>query len=38
MSIEQSTLLHIDFWSQLSEDTPDLTRLYEIGIKLAFSN
>lgn len=38
LNIEQSTMLHIDFWSQLSEDTPDLSRVYEIGIKLNYAN
>ncbi|EGR30970.1 hypothetical protein IMG5_119850 [Ichthyophthirius multifiliis] len=37
-NIEQSTALHMDFWSQLSEDTPDLCRVYEIGTKLNYYN
>ena len=37
-SIEKSAQLHSEFWSQLSEDSPDLTRLAEIGGKINFLN
>ena len=33
-SIEKITLLHIEFWAQLKEDTPDLLKLNDIGSKL----
>lgn len=35
-SIEKSSSLHIEFWSQLSEDTPDLAKLYEIGTRMMY--
>lgn len=33
-NIERCSLLHMEFWSQLSEDTPDLTKLNELGSKI----
>ena len=33
-NIERSALMHMEFWSQLSEDNPDLGKLNEIGIKI----
>ena len=33
-NIEKSALLHMEFWSQLSEDNPDLTKLNDIGSKI----
>ena len=35
-SIEISSTLHIEFWSQLSEDTPDLAKLYEVGTRMMY--
>lgn len=35
-SIEKSASLHIEFWSQLSEDTPDLGKLYEVGTRMMY--
>ncbi len=35
-SIEKSSTLHIEFWSQLSEDTPDLAKLYEVGTRMMY--
>ena len=32
--IEKSALLHYEFWNHLLEDSPDLGRLGEIGIKI----
>ncbi|KRX01054.1 PAS domain [Pseudocohnilembus persalinus] len=32
-NIELSTNHHIEFWSQMAEDIPDLIKLYELGIK-----
>ena len=32
--IERCSMLHMEFWSQLSEDTPDLSKLNEIGSKI----
>lgn len=31
--IEKSSTLHIEFWSQLSEDTPDLRAILDMGTK-----
>lgn len=36
-SIERSSLSHMEFWQQLSEDNPDLGKLNEIGQKINFS-
>ena len=36
-NIEKSALLHMEFWSQLSEDQPDLAKLGEIGGKISSS-
>jgi PAS domain S-box-containing protein len=36
LSIEKSSSLHIEFWSQLSEDTPDLGKLYEVGTLMMY--
>jgi len=36
-NIEKSSLLHMEFWSQLSEDNPDLAKLSDIGSKINFS-
>jgi len=36
-NIEKSSLLHMEFWSQLSEDNPDLAKLSDIGTKINFS-
>jgi len=33
-NIEKSALLHMEFWSQLSEDNPDLAKLNDIGSKI----
>ena len=33
-NIEKSALLHMEFWSQLSEDNPDLSKLNDIGSKI----
>ena len=33
-NIEKSALLHMEFWSQLSEDNPDLGKLNDIGSKI----
>lgn len=35
--IERATLMHMDFWSQLQEDNPDLGKLNMIGAKINFS-
>ncbi|CAD8209105.1 unnamed protein product [Paramecium pentaurelia] len=32
--IERATLMHMDFWSQLQEDSPDLGKMNEIGSKI----
>lgn len=37
-NIEKSTIYYIEFWSQLNEETPDLSKLYEIGTKLNLAN
>ncbi|KAL4470963.1 hypothetical protein ABPG72_013550 [Tetrahymena utriculariae] len=37
-SIEKSANLHVEFWSQLSEDQPDLGKLSEIGFKINIIN
>ena len=33
-NIEKSALLHMEFWSQLSEDNPDLSKLNDSGSKI----
>jgi len=33
-NIEKSTLLYMEFWSQLTEETPDLAKLNDIGSKI----
>mmetsp|Transcript_18943 Transcript_18943/g.16338 ORF Transcript_18943/g.16338 Transcript_18943/m.16338 type:complete len:244 (+) Transcript_18943:1339-2070(+) len=33
-NIEKSALLHMEFWSQLSEENPDLGKLNDIGSKI----
>ncbi|KRX02121.1 PAS domain [Pseudocohnilembus persalinus] len=38
MNIERSSNLHVEFWSQLSEDIPDLGKLSEIGHQIAQIN
>jgi len=35
--IEGAALLHLEFWSQLSEDQPDLAKLADIGNKITIS-
>ena len=37
LNIERCALLHMEFWSQLSEDNPDLSKLNEIGYKISDS-
>lgn len=32
--IEKSALLHYEFWNHLLEDSPDLGRLCDIGIRI----
>jgi hypothetical protein len=32
-SIEKSALLHMEFWSQLGEDTPDIGKLEVLGTR-----
>lgn len=36
-NIEKAALLHMEFWSQLSEDQPDLAKLADIGGKINLS-
>ncbi|CAD8070227.1 unnamed protein product [Paramecium primaurelia] len=36
MLIEKSTQLHLDFWIKLREDTPDLGKLYEVGLRMLY--
>ena len=36
-NIEKAALLHMEFWSQLSEDQPDLAKLGDIGSKINLS-
>ncbi|CAD8126292.1 unnamed protein product [Paramecium sonneborni] len=33
-NIERATLMHMDFWSQLQEESPDLGKMNEIGSKI----
>lgn len=35
--IEKSSLLHMEFWAQISEDQPDLARISDIGSKVSLS-
>ncbi|CAD8203560.1 unnamed protein product [Paramecium pentaurelia] len=35
--IERATLMHMDFWSQLQEDSPDLGKMNDIGAKINLS-
>ncbi len=35
--IEAAALLHLEFWSQLSEDQPDLAKLADIGNKITLA-
>ncbi|KAL4432303.1 hypothetical protein ABPG74_011062 [Tetrahymena malaccensis] len=37
-NVEKSANLHMEFWSQLSEDSPDLGKLSEIGYKINVVN
>ena len=36
--LEKNTMLYIDFWSQLSDEAPELTRLEEVGLSILKSN
>jgi PAS domain S-box-containing protein len=36
-NIEKSSMLHMEFWSQLGEDNPDLNKLNELGVKIYHS-
>ena len=38
MHIEKSSNLHVEFWSQLKEDSPDLGKLSELGFKISIVN
>ena len=38
INIEKSANHHLEFWSQLSEDTPDLGKLFEIGNRITIIN
>ena len=33
-NIEKAALLHLEFWSQLAEDNPDLAKLNDVGSKI----
>ena len=35
-NIERASLLHMDFWSQLAEEQPDLDKLNNLGQKINF--
>jgi hypothetical protein len=37
-NIERSANLHVEFWSQLSEDQPDLGKLSDLGFKISLVN
>lgn len=37
-NIERSANLHVEFWGQLSEDSPDLGKLSDIGFKITMIN
>ena len=37
-NIEKSANLHVEFWSQLSEDQPDLGKLSDLGFKISVVN
>ena len=32
--IEKTALLHFEFWNHLQEDSPDLRRLMDLGIRI----
>lgn len=34
-NVERAASFHLEFWSQLSEDVPDLSKLFEIGNKIS---
>jgi hypothetical protein len=34
MHIEKTALLHFEFWNHLQEDSPDLRRLMDLGIRI----
>jgi len=34
LNIERSALLHFEFWNHLQEDSPDLRRLMDLGIRI----
>ncbi|EAS07526.3 PAS domain S-box protein (macronuclear) [Tetrahymena thermophila SB210] len=36
-NIERCALQHMDFWSQLGEDSPDLGKLNEIGVRISLA-
>ena len=36
-NVEKSALLHYEFWNHLQEESPDLGRLSDLGIKIAES-
>jgi len=36
-NVEKSSLLHMEFWSQLAEDQPDLAKINELGSKITLS-
>lgn len=38
MYMEKSANLHVEFWSQLKEDSPDLGKLSELGYKISIVN
>ena len=38
INIEKSANLHLEFWSQLSEESPDLGKISEIGSKINLVN
>ena len=38
LNIEKSANLHVEFWSQLSEDQPDLGKLSDLGFKISSIN
>jgi len=33
-NIEKTALLHFEFWNHLQEDSPDLRRLMDLGIRI----
>jgi hypothetical protein len=34
LNIEKTALLHFEFWNHLQEDSPDLRRLMDLGIRI----